>query len=77
MSQTQEKFERCVEECRKAALTTKTPSEDKRFQENKQYGSGFSKLLPVIRSMDSAQPSQLLEPSTNELFQKKSKEEGG
>ena len=77
VSQTQEKFERCVEECRKAALTTKTASENKRFQENKQYGSWFSKLLPVIRSMDSAQPNQLLEPSTNELFQKKSKEEGG
>ena len=33
VSQTQEKFKRCVEECRKAALTVKTALRIKRFQE--------------------------------------------
>ena len=38
VSQTREKFKRCVGESRKAALIIKTPSGIKRVQENKQYG---------------------------------------
>ena len=65
LSQTQEKFKQYVGECRKAALNIKNALEIKIFQENKQYGSWFSKLLPLIKSMDSAQPGQSIEPSTN------------
>ena len=65
MSQTREKFKRCAVECWKTALTIKAASEIKRFQENKQYGSWFSKLLPLITSMDSAQLDQSNEPSAN------------
>ena len=51
--------------CQKTVLTIKTASGIKRFQESKQYGSWFSKLLSLIRSMGSAQTGQLVEYSAN------------
>ena len=58
-------FKRCVGECSKASLTIKTTSGIKSFEENKQHGSWFSKSLPLIRSMDSAQIVQSIEPYVN------------
>ena len=48
--------------CREAALKIKKSSGIKRFQEEKQFGSWFNKLFAVVKSMDSCQPEQLLEP---------------
>ena len=44
--QTGSKFKRCVRICRKAALTIKTASGIKRFQEEKEFGfKNFAKLF--------------------------------
>ena len=56
VAQTRQKFKRCVTICRNAVMKVKTSSGIKRFQENKELGNWFSKLLPVISSMDNYQP---------------------
>ena len=60
--QTRSKFKRCVSICRKAALTIKTASGIKRFQEEKEFGPWFQKLYEVVRTMDNCQPEQSIEP---------------
>ena len=60
--QTRSKFKRCVSICRKAALTIKTASGIKRFQEEKEFGPWFQKLYEVVCTMDSCQPEQSIEP---------------
>ena len=62
IKQTRDKFKRCVSVCREAALKIKTASGIQRFQEEKEYGTWFSKLYPVAKSMDSCQPEQSIEP---------------
>ena len=44
IKQTRDKFKRCVGICREAALKIKTASGIQRFQEEKEYGTWFSKL---------------------------------
>ena len=63
VSQTREKFKRCISECKKAALTLKTASGIKRFQEDKGYGKWFNQLLPLVQSRASCQPEEAIEPS--------------
>ena len=60
--QTGSKFKRCVRICRKAALTIKTASGIKRFQEEKEFGPWFQKLYEVVCTMDNYQPEQSIEP---------------
>lgn len=60
--QTRQKFKRCVSMCRSAAMKIKTASGIKRFQEDKELGNWFGRLLPVISSMDHCQPEQAIEP---------------
>ena len=43
-------------------MTVKTKSGIKRFQEEKELGNWFGKLLPVVSSMDNCQPTQSIEP---------------
>ena len=62
IKQTRDKFKRCVIVCREAALKIKTASRMQRFQEEKEYGTWFSKLYSVVKSMDSCQPEQSIEP---------------
>ena len=57
----------CLAVCRHAALKVKTASGIKRFQESKEYGSWFTKLMPVVGGMDSCQPDQAIEPSAIEI----------
>ena len=63
VKQTRNKFKRCVNACRQALLKVKTASGIKRFQESKDFGNWFQKLVSVVRSQDYCQPSQHLEPS--------------
>ena len=63
VNQTQQKFHRCVRACRAAALKTKTTSGIKCFQESKDYGQWFNKLVQYISTMDSYQREQAIEPS--------------
>ena len=51
-----------VSECKRAALTIKTGTGIKRFQEDKSYGWWFQKLYEVVKTRDSCQPDQAIEP---------------
>ena len=62
-NQTRQKFRRCVVACRAAALKIKTNSGIKRFQESKDYGEWFSKLMQHVVTMGSCQRGQAIEPS--------------
>ena len=66
ITQTRAKFKRCVSSCREAALKIKTSSGIKRFQEEKEFGTWFQKLFPIVSSMDSCQPEQSIEPTRHE-----------
>ena len=63
ISQTREKFKRCINICREAAMKIKTKSGIQRIREEKNYGTGFGKLMPFVPSMHSCQPQQAIEPS--------------
>ena len=63
VNQTRQKFLRCVQACRAAALKTNTTSGIKRFQVSKDYGQWFNKLMQHISMMDSCQREQAIEPS--------------
>ena len=65
-NQTRQKFRRCVVACRAAALKIKTSSGIKRFQESKDYGEWFSKLMQYVVTIDSCQRGQAIEPSAME-----------
>ena len=58
------KFKKCVSDCKHAALTMKTASGIKRFQENRGLGAWFNALLPLVKSRDSCQPDQAIEPGS-------------
>ena len=63
VAQTRQKFKCCINICRDAVVKVKKLSGIKRFQEEKDLGNWFGKLLPIIiRSMDNCQPEQALEP---------------
>ena len=60
--QTRQKFKHCINVCRDAVMKVKTSSGIKRSQEDKELGSWFGKLLPVISSLDNCQLQQAIEP---------------
>lgn len=64
VDQLRSKFKRCVGECKRVALTIKTATGIKRFWDDKGYGTWFDKLFAVVKTRDSCQPEQALEPST-------------
>ena len=59
------KFKKLVAECKKVALTIKTATGIKRFQEGKGYGQWFNQLYALIKTRDSCQPEQAMEPSAS------------
>lgn len=59
------KFKWCVSVCKKVALTIQTATGIKRFIEEKGYGKWFDGLFPLIKSRDSCQPEQAIEPSAS------------
>lgn len=66
VSQLRTKFKKCVSICKQAALTQKTATGIKRFQEDQGFGKWFTVLYEVVKTRDSCQPSQALEPSSSE-----------
>ena len=64
VEQTRNKFKKLIAICKSAALTMQTSSGIKRFQDEREYGSWFTKLFPLVKSRDSSQPEQAIEPST-------------
>ena len=65
VGQIRNKFKWCVGVCKKVALTVQTATGVKRFIEEKGYGKWFDALFPLIKSRDSCQPEQSVEPSTS------------
>ncbi|XP_068682814.1 uncharacterized protein [Montipora foliosa] len=63
VTQTRNKFKKCVAECKKAALTIKTATGIKRFQEEKNLGEWFNQLYSFVKTRDSCTPEMALEPS--------------
>ena len=61
--QMRNKFKKCVSECKHVAMTIKTATGIKRFQEGKGYGAWFKQLFPLVQSRDSCQPGVAVEPS--------------
>ena len=67
LTQTRQKFKRCVTLCRNAMMKVKTASRIKRFQEDKELGNWFGKLLPLISSMENCQQQQSIEPGQSQM----------
>ena len=65
VSQIRNKFKKCVAECKKAALTIKTATGIKRFQEEKKFGDWFQQLYSFVKTRDSCKPEMALEPSSS------------
>ena len=63
VAQMRTKFKKCVSDCKKAALTIKTGTGIKRFQEQKGFGEWFQKLFALVRTRDSCKPEEAIEPS--------------
>ena len=69
ISQTREKFQRYINIFREAAMKIKTKSCIQSFQEEKNYGVWFGKLMPFVSLMHSCQPQQAIEPSNIEYLE--------
>ena len=57
------KFKKCVSQCKQAALTQKTATGIKRYQEDRGFGKWFIALFDVVKTRNSCQPERALEPS--------------
>ena len=63
VTQTRTKIKRCVKICRDTLMKVKTASGIERFQDDKNLGTWFKDLLPVIMEAPNAQPDQAVEPA--------------
>ena len=54
-----------VAECKKAALTIKSATGIKIFQDEKDYGPWFNQLFGLVKTRDSCQPELAVEPSAD------------
>ena len=63
VSQMRTKFKKLVSDCKTAAMTIKTATGIKRFQEEQGYGRWFQALYSLVKTRDSCQPEQAHEPS--------------
>ena len=54
--QLRSKFKKLVAECKRVALTTKTSTGVKRFQDDKGYSTWFNQLFEVVKTCDSCRP---------------------
>lgn len=77
VDQLRSKFKKCVGECKRVALTIKTATGIKRFLDDKGYGKWFDKLFAIVKTRDSCQSDQALEPSTLEFVRNKGESSSG
>ena len=63
INQMRTKFKKCVSQCKQAALTQKTATGIKRYQEDCGFRKWFNALFDVVKTRDSCQPEHALEPS--------------
>lgn len=64
-NQLRSKLKKCVGFCKQAALTQRTATGIKRFQEDHGFGKWFHALFEVVKTRDSCQPERALEPSSS------------
>ena len=62
ISQMRTKFKKCISECKNAAMTIKTATGIKRFQDSQGYEKWFPTLFAVVKTRESCQPVQAIEP---------------
>ena len=62
VKQMRTKFKWCVSTCKKISMTIRTATGIKRIQDEKGFGKWFDLLYPLIKSRDSCQPEQAIEP---------------
>ena len=60
--QIRNKFKKVVSECKRAAMLMKSASGIQRFQEERGYGKWFNQLFALVKTRDSCQPDQAIEP---------------
>eukprot|EP00795_Rhopilema_esculentum_P017814 gene17814-9502_t len=60
------RFKRAVCECKKVAITMKTATGIKRFQEEKGHGAWFDQLFSLVKTRGSCQPEQAIELQAND-----------
>ena len=65
VGQVRTRFKKCISECKKAALTIKTATGVKRFQDEKNYGVWFDRLFELVKTRDSCRPDLATEPLIN------------
>ena len=65
VNQLRSKFKKCVSLCKQAALTQKSATGIKRFQEDQGLGKCFTTLFEVVKTRESCQPNLALEPSAS------------
>ena len=63
LAQTRIKFKGCIAICKRIAVLCKTASGVNNFVQSKGYGQWFMHLYAFVKSRDSCQPSQGIEPS--------------
>lgn len=63
IEQMRNKFKNLVSECKQANMILKTATGISNFKDQKNYSKWFDVLFPLIKSRDSCQPDQALEPS--------------
>lgn len=65
IAQLRTKFKKCVSQCKQAALTQKTATGIKRYQEDHGLGKWFNALFAVVKTRDSCQPERAVESSSS------------
>ena len=64
--QMRNKFKKLVSECKKANMVFKTSTGISNYKDEKNYSGWFDMLFPLIKSRDSCQPEQAMEPSAGQ-----------
>ena len=63
VTQMRNKFKKLVSECKKANMVFKTATGISNYKDEKNYSRWFDMLFPLIKSRESCQPEQAMEPS--------------
>ena len=63
VTQMRNKFKKLVTECKKANMVFKTATGISNYKDQKDFSSWFDMLFPLIKSRESCQPEQAIEPS--------------
>ncbi len=63
ITQMRNKFKKLVSECKKANMIFKTATGISNYKDEKNYSKWFDMLFPLIKSRESCQPEQAMEPS--------------